>query len=59
MQKGLFEKIIFIRNNVQVKDTDPLGSLPGDVYDKTLPFLLPFADHCGGIDGLKALIGNE
>lgn len=59
VQKGLFEKIIFIRNNVQVKDTDPLGSLPGDVYDKTLPYLLPFADHCGGIDGLKALIDNE
>lgn len=58
VQKGQFEKIIFIRNNVQVKDTDPLGSLPGDVYDKTLPYLLPFADHCGGIDGLKALIDN-
>ena len=49
LQKGLFDKIIFVRNNVQVKDTDQLGSLPGDMYDKTLPYLMPFADHCGGV----------
>lgn len=58
VQKNKFEKIIFVRNNVQVKDTDQLGALPGDMYDKTLPYLLPFADHCGGIEGLEALM-NE
>lgn len=55
LQRGLFERIIFVRNNVQVKDTDQLGALPGDAYDKTLPYVMPFADHCGGVEGIKKL----
>lgn len=56
LQENRFEKIIFIRNNVQVKDTDSLGALPGEADDKMLPYLMPFADHCGGIDGVKRLV---
>ena len=53
---GDFDQIIFVRNNVQVKDTDQLGALPGNELEKTLPYLMPFADHCGGIEGLMQLI---
>lgn len=56
VQDEEFERIIFVRNNVQVKDTDQLGALPGDQYDKTLPYLAPFADHCGGFEGLQMLV---
>lgn len=56
VEKGRFEKIIWVRNNVQVKDTDPLGALPGDVYEKLLPYLGPMIDHVGGTDGAKMLI---
>lgn len=56
VQRGEFEKIIWVRNNVQVKDTDNLGALPGDTYDKMLPYLGPFMDHVGGEDGVKYLI---
>lgn len=56
VQRGEFEKIIFVRNNVQVKDTDALGALPGSVMEKTLPYVMPFADHCGGVDGVQMLI---
>lgn len=56
LQKKDFEKIIFIRNNVQVKDTDQLGALPGSEEAKMLPYLMPVCDHCGGIDGVKVLI---
>lgn len=59
LQKGNFEKIIFVRNNIQVKDTDQLGALPGSEDQKMLPYLMPFADHCGGIDGIKTLIEQE
>ena len=59
VQKGQFEKIIWVRNNVQVKDTDNLGALPGDAYDKMLPYLGPFMDHVGGEEGVKMLIDNE
>ena len=56
VQRGEFEKIIFVRNNVQVKDTDALGALPGSVMEKTLPYVMPFADHCGGVEGVQMLI---
>ena len=58
LEKNKFEKIVWIRNNVQVKDTDNLGALPGTELDKMLPYVMPFADHCGGIEGVKLLI-NE
>lgn len=29
LQRQKFEKIVFVRNNVQVRDTDSLGALPG------------------------------
>lgn len=56
VERGEFDKIIFVRNNVQLKDTENLGALPGDALDKTLPYVMPFADHCGGVDGLMGLI---
>lgn len=59
VQKGQFDKIIWVRNNVQVKDTDNLGALPGDAYDKLLPYLGPFMDHVGGEDGAKYLIEHN
>lgn len=58
LQKNRFEKIVWIRNNVQVKDTDQLGALPGSEIDKVLPYAMPLADHCGGIEGIKDLIDN-
>ena len=59
ISKGKFEKIIWVRNNIEVKDTVPLGSLPGDSFDKLLPFAMPLADHCGGIEGLQHLIEQD
>lgn len=56
IERGEFEKIVFIRNNIQVKDTDNLGALPGSEFEKTLPYVMPFADHCGGIEGIEYLI---
>lgn len=47
LKNGQFERIIWIRNNVDVKDTKDLGALPGDVITKLLPFLGPFVDHAG------------
>ena len=54
--KGKFDKIVWVRNNIEVKDTVPLGALPGDSIDKLLPFAMPLADHCGGVDGLERLL---
>ena len=56
VNKGKFEKIIWVRNNIQVKDTDALGALPGEAIDKVFPYLGPFMDHTGGVDGISRLL---
>lgn len=58
IKKGQFDKLIWVRNNIEVKDSNPLGMLPGSAYDKLLPFAGPLIDHVGGIDGLNAFIDN-
>ena len=47
LQLGVFQKIVWIRNNIDVKDTKDLGALPGTEYEKLFPFLGPFVDHAG------------
>ena len=59
VHKNRFDKIVWVRNNVDVKDTVPLGALPGDSFDKLLPFVMPLADHAGGVDGIKMLIDKN
>ena len=58
VERGEFDKIIWVRNNVQVKDTDQIGALPGDEHAKLLPYLGPMMDHVGGPDGIDMLIGR-
>ena len=58
VSRGDFDKIFWVRTNVQVKDTDQLGALPGEAYDKMLPYLGPFCDHVGGEDGVRMLIDS-
>ena len=58
VERGWIDRIIFVRNNIQVANTTELGSLPGDEVQKTLPYLMPFCDHCGGRDGLDMLIAQ-
>lgn len=56
---GKFDKIIWVRNNQEVKDTKALGALPGEAMNKLLPFAMPIADHVGGIDGLEFLVKQD
>ncbi len=58
LNKGKFQKIVFVRNNIPVRDTADLGALPGTSLDKLLPFLMPFADHLGSKETLLEYIEN-
>lgn len=51
-----FEKIVWVRNNVGVKDTKDIGHLPGNTVDKIFPYVMPLADHVGGVDGIEMLM---
>lgn len=47
------DKLIWVRNNVEVKDSNPIGYLPSDLNSKLMPFAMILADHLGGMDGLN------
>jgi PhoH-like ATPase len=59
IQDNKFDKIVWVRNNVSVKDTKDLGALPGSEFEKLLPFVMPLADHVGGINGIEMLIHQD
>lgn len=59
IEKGKFDRIVWVRNNVTVKDAPDIGALPGDELTKLKPFLGPFLDHAGGDDGIKKLLEED
>ena len=58
VEKGKFDKIVWVRNNIEVKNSKPIGHLPGDYKEKMLPFAMPLADHLGGVDSLELMINQ-
>ena len=60
IEKHKFDKLIWIRNNIEVKNTKELGALPGTLLDKlgAASFAGPLADHLGGEAGLEYWINN-
>lgn len=58
VDKGKFEKIVYVRNNVEVKNSKPIGHLPGTYNEKLLPFAMPLADHIGGADSLEIMMNQ-
>jgi PhoH-like ATPase len=59
IESAKFQKLIWVRNNIEVKDTEKIGYLPDGPNEKLLPFAMPLADHVGGIEGLKYLIDTK
>lgn len=53
LERGVFNKIVYIRNNINVSDCLELGALPGTAQDKLLPYMMPLADHLGSREILE------
>ena len=58
IEKGKFDKIVWVRNNVSVKDAPEIGYLPGTEIDKLMPYVMPLADHAGCEEGIKKMLEN-
>lgn len=58
IERGKFDKIVWVRNNVSVKDAPEIGYLPGTEIDKLMPYVMPLADHAGGEEGIKKMLEN-
>lgn len=58
LEKGKFEKLVYVRNNIEVKDSKPIGHLPGTANEKLMPFAMPLADHIGGVPALEMMLSQ-
>ena len=56
IERGKYERLVWVRNNVEVKNSKPIGYLPGEYKDKLMPFAMPLADHLGGVESLELMI---
>jgi predicted ribonuclease YlaK len=56
LYENKFERIVWVRNNIGVKDTKDIGALPGTEWDKLLPYVMPLADAVGGVEGVEMLM---
>lgn len=56
IEKGKFEKIVFIRPNVTLANVPQIGYLPNGVDEKLAWTLAPLYDKVGGEDGVEQLI---
>lgn len=48
IQNGRFDRLMWIRNNIEVRDSNPIGFLKGSFDDKMSVWAMPLADHLGG-----------
>lgn len=56
IRQGKYDKLVYIRNAIEVSDSKPIGFLPGSLHEKLLPFSMALADHLGGEQGLEIQI---
>lgn len=56
IEEGKYEKMLYVRNAIGVKDANEIGFLPGSKEEKLAPYAAPLADHLGGQTGLELQI---
>lgn len=59
IEKGKFDKIIFVRPNVSVKGLPDIGALPGTADEKLSWTLAPLYDKVGGEEGVAMMLHNK
>jgi predicted ribonuclease YlaK len=58
LQADKIDKICWCRNNVEVRDTIPLGALPGSIFEKIGWCAGPLIDILGGTDALHMYMND-
>lgn len=59
VEKGKFDKIVFVRPNVSVRGLPDIGALPGTADEKLSWTLAPLYDKVGGEEGVSMLLHNK
>ena len=56
IERGKYDKLVFVRNNIITANTKDVGYLPGDLRDKTKIWAMCLADHLGGEYALDQML---
>lgn len=56
VKSGAYDRIVYMRNPIQVRDIKEIGFIPGDIQSKLRPVVMALADHVGGEMGLESLM---
>ena len=59
VEKGKFEKIVFVRPNVSVRGLPDIGALPGTADEKLSWTLAPLWDKVGGEEGVAMMLNHK
>ena len=59
IEKGKFDKIVFVRPNVSVRGLPDIGALPGTADEKLSWTLAPLWDKVGGEEGVAMMLHNK
>lgn len=59
IEKGKFDKIVFVRPNVSVRGLPEIGALPGTADEKLSWTLAPLWDKVGGEEGVQMMLHNK
>lgn len=59
IEKGKFEKIVFVRPNVSVRGLPDIGALPGTADEKLSWTLAPLWDKVGGEEGVAMMLDKK
>lgn len=59
ISRGVYQKIVFVRNNIIAAGTNDIGYLPGDVRQKLSIFTRCIADHVGGEEKLEEMMDDR
>lgn len=58
IERGQYDKLIYVRNNFGVENTKDPGALPGDLDAKLRPFLGPLIDIVGSEEYVDELVAS-
>ena len=59
IEKGKFDKIVFVRPNVSVRGLPDIGALPGTADEKLSWTLAPLYDKVGGEEGVAMMLNHK
>lgn len=59
IERNKFDKLVWVRNVVEVANSGAIGFLPGSANEKLLPYAMPLADKLGGVFGLEMMIRDQ